>query len=84
MKSKFLRKEHSKLLGWVSAGGLPDEAPRHLFRHQLALQVKLVPYGRRRSLTLMPKMMLRPALERPGSNKGDGVQHIDDQASARR
>ena len=84
MKSKFLWKEQSELLGWISVGSLPGGAPRYLFRHQLAPQVKLVPYGRRRSLTLMPKMMLRPALERPGTNKGDGVQHIDNQAAVGR
>ena len=84
MKSKFLWEEHSELLGWVSVGGPPHEAPRHLFRHQLTSQVKLVTYGCRRSLTLVLEMMLRAALERHGSKKGDGVQHIDDQASARR
>jgi hypothetical protein len=84
MKNKFLRKEQSEFLGWVSVGSLPGAAPRHLFRHQLAPQVKLVPYGRRRSLTLIPEIVLRPALERPGTNKGDGVQDIDNQAAVGR
>jgi hypothetical protein len=83
MKSKFLWKEQSELLGWISVGSLPGGAPRHLFRHQLAPHFKLVPYGRRRSLTLIPEMVLRPALERPGTNKGDGVHYIDNQAAVR-
>jgi hypothetical protein len=83
MKSKLLWKEQSELLGWISVDSLPGGVPCHPFRHQLAPQVKLVPYGRRRSLTLIPEMVLRPALERPRTNKGDGVQYIDNHAAVR-
>jgi len=84
VKGKFLWKKQSELLGRVSADSMPGGAPRHLLCHQLAPQVKLVPYGRRCSLTLIPEIVLRPALERPGTNKGDGVQHIDNQAAVGR